>query len=69
MSSTNTVCLFVWFNVRQHNSGYIDVVSEYMMLNTMVVEDSAHVFCIAEELEWTLSRALRHSQSIGAGIV
>jgi hypothetical protein len=31
------------------------------MLKTMAVEDSADVFCIAEELERTLSRALWHN--------
>ena len=32
-----------------------------MMLNIPVVKDSADVFCIAEELERTLSRALWHT--------
>jgi hypothetical protein len=39
----------------------LHVVGECMMLNIPAVEDSADVFCIAEELERTLSRALWHT--------
>jgi hypothetical protein len=37
------------------------VVSECVTLNIVVVEDSADIFCTAEELERTLSRSLWHA--------
>jgi hypothetical protein len=47
--------------VASTTDGNLHVVSQSVMLNTVMVENSVGVFCIVDELERTLSRALWHT--------